>query len=197
MLRRTRTSPAHYYPYPTRRMHDAAKREAIRQFRRALYAGLITRQPCERCGKKRGVEGHHEDYSRPLDVAWLCRVHHGQRHHELRQIALSALALRVPANPGRPTKASAPLAIRAKRAIAANVGLSEGPIREATTRLVEAIELEGVTDTALAQRLGCSRQYVSMIFGGGLRTLKSIVTIADAIGYDVSVVYLKREKVAA
>jgi hypothetical protein len=26
-------------------------------------------------------EAHHNDYSKPLDITWLCRVHHGREHH--------------------------------------------------------------------------------------------------------------------
>ena len=42
---------------------------------RALRDGRLTRQPCEVCGSLR-TEMHHDDYSRPLDVRWLCKVHH-------------------------------------------------------------------------------------------------------------------------
>ena len=31
---------------------------------------------CPVCNKKRKVEGHHKDYSKPLDVAWVCRPCH-------------------------------------------------------------------------------------------------------------------------
>lgn len=41
----------------------------------AIQAGKLTRGPCEMCGGK-PAEAHHQDYSRPLDVRWLCRPHH-------------------------------------------------------------------------------------------------------------------------
>jgi hypothetical protein len=44
----------------------------------ALKYKTITRQPCWVCGEK--AEAHHPDYSRPLDVVWLCKKHHKEVH---------------------------------------------------------------------------------------------------------------------
>src|SRR5262245_20668349 len=60
--------------------------DRLRVHRRVLYAietGKLTRLPCEVCGETK-VDGHHDDYNRPLEVNWLCRRHHAQRHRELR-----------------------------------------------------------------------------------------------------------------
>lgn len=50
----------------------------------AVKRGEIKRQPCWVCGDK--AEAHHPDYSRPLDVVWLCLVHHRQAHGIARRI---------------------------------------------------------------------------------------------------------------
>lgn len=42
--------------------------------------GKIIRQGCVVCGSD--AEMHHADYSKPLDVTWLCRRHHLQLHRE-------------------------------------------------------------------------------------------------------------------
>lgn len=39
----------------------------------------IVKQPCTVCGELK-VEAHHDDYSKPLDVVWLCVKHHNQTH---------------------------------------------------------------------------------------------------------------------
>ncbi len=45
-----------------------------------LRAGNMSRKPCEVCGSEEKIHGHHDDYSKPLDVRWLCPVHHKAVH---------------------------------------------------------------------------------------------------------------------
>ena len=47
---------------------------------RAIGTGILIRQPCEVCGLEK-VDAHHDDYTKPLEVRWLCRKHHN-RHHK-------------------------------------------------------------------------------------------------------------------
>ena len=49
----------------------------------AILTGKLVRQPCERCGTTQNVVAHHEDYNKPLDVLWLCKYHHKERHMEI------------------------------------------------------------------------------------------------------------------
>lgn len=46
-----------------------------------LRRGKIQREPCVDCGCDE-AEMHHEDYSKPLEVVWLCRDCHLDRHRQ-------------------------------------------------------------------------------------------------------------------
>ena len=46
----------------------------------AVRSGKMMREPCERCGNK--AVAHHDDYSYPLTVRWLCQAHHKQWHRD-------------------------------------------------------------------------------------------------------------------
>lgn len=59
------------------------KRRARYAVRRAIETGKITRQPCEECGMS-PAQAHHEDYSKPLEVRWLCTRCHGLEHRKPR-----------------------------------------------------------------------------------------------------------------
>ena len=64
--------------YHQRKRADAVyllKRRARRLLAYAVEKGVMVRQPCDRCGAVK-VDGHHHDYSKPLDVRWLCRRCH-------------------------------------------------------------------------------------------------------------------------
>lgn len=46
----------------------------------ALLKGKLEKEPCRECGTSERVEAHHADYSKPLDVVWLCFVCHRRLH---------------------------------------------------------------------------------------------------------------------
>lgn len=46
----------------------------------AIRSGNIVKQSCEVCGDLVSF-GHHDDYSKPLEVRWLCRKHHRELHN--------------------------------------------------------------------------------------------------------------------
>lgn len=61
---------------------------------KAIKAGTLVRGPCERGDDTcRGrIEGHHDDYTRQLDVRWLCKKHHADVHREKHDEAAQELA---------------------------------------------------------------------------------------------------------
>ena len=64
-----------------------ARRLAHRIVEKAIARGTLKVGSCETCGQsylfkdgRRAVQAHHDDYSKPLEVRWLCqRCHHA--HH--------------------------------------------------------------------------------------------------------------------
>jgi ribosomal protein S27AE len=60
------------------------KRRAHAAVYRAVRSGKLVRQNCEQCGKP-DSQAHHDDYSKPLDVRWLCGECHETEHHPYRQ----------------------------------------------------------------------------------------------------------------
>ena len=52
---------------------------AAQAARYAIKVGKLKRGRCAECGAAK-VHAHHEDYSKPLEVIWLCSRHHKRRH---------------------------------------------------------------------------------------------------------------------
>lgn len=62
---------------------NGEKKQAHSKVNFLIRCGEIKKLPCGRCGDGRFVHAHHEDYSRPLNIVWLCPLHHAERHAEL------------------------------------------------------------------------------------------------------------------
>lgn len=73
--RGSRSKPGYTAEYRAKHPHRRAAQVALGN---AVRAGDIAPQPCLICGEH--AEAHHPDYSRPLDVIWLCPAHHKQAH---------------------------------------------------------------------------------------------------------------------
>jgi ribosomal protein S27AE len=57
------------------------KCKARTKTRNAIRDGKITRQPCAKCGSPK-TDAHHNDYSKPLEVTWLCVPCHHAEHRK-------------------------------------------------------------------------------------------------------------------
>lgn len=78
------------------------KYKARYECRQAIRSGKLIKQPCEVCGEAK-VEAHHDDYSKPLDVRWLCKKHHSL-HHRKEVVLPFKLNARTPITIGSETK---------------------------------------------------------------------------------------------
>lgn len=62
-------------------MMDPLHRQASAAFKSAIKRGILVRpDKCSGCSSIGKVDGHHPDYSKPLQVVWLCRTCHRRLH---------------------------------------------------------------------------------------------------------------------
>jgi len=78
--------------YREYRLRAAAKHpEKVRarwQTQDAIKRGVLVRQPCEQCGQAKS-QAHHDDYSKPLAVRWLCHPCHVELHRGIKRDGIS------------------------------------------------------------------------------------------------------------
>ena len=53
---------------------------ATNKVNNAVRDGRALKEPCIMCGITKDIHGHHKDYSKKLDVVWMCRFHHDSFH---------------------------------------------------------------------------------------------------------------------
>lgn len=59
------------------------KRKAQSAINNAIQLGKLTKpSTCEECARTDKIHGHHDDYSLPMVVRWLCQLCHVAWHHE-------------------------------------------------------------------------------------------------------------------
>lgn len=59
---------------------ELIKIHARQLVRTAIQTGKIKKFLCETCNSDRFVQAHHDDYSKPLEIRWLCKKHHNAWH---------------------------------------------------------------------------------------------------------------------
>ena len=56
------------------------KNRARDAVKKAIASGKIIRMPCNICSSISRTEAHHKDYSKKLEIVWLCSAHHKAVH---------------------------------------------------------------------------------------------------------------------
>lgn len=57
----------------------------------AVRIGTLIPMPCQACSHHK-AEAHHQDYTRPLWIVWLCKKHHAGEHKRLRKLGRDRMA---------------------------------------------------------------------------------------------------------
>lgn len=66
------------------RKKNPEKQRATRILNYHIQVGNMVKEFCEICGNPKS-EAHHDDYSKPLEVRWLCDFHHKELHKKERE----------------------------------------------------------------------------------------------------------------
>jgi hypothetical protein len=69
--------------------NNRGKIRAYNYLHRVIKSGKMVKEPCRVCGSP-FVQMHHEDYSKPLNVMFLCTKHHHELHVRKREAELLA-----------------------------------------------------------------------------------------------------------
>ena len=85
--RATKEGKAKIYAAVYRSIENHREKQTAREkLNQAVKKGEIIPEPCH-CGLK--AEAHHDDYSKPLKVKWLCRSHHASYHKRVKVFAIA------------------------------------------------------------------------------------------------------------
>lgn len=167
------------WPQVRKRDLDTARVLSARAVASALKDGRLVKVACQRCEvdapQRYAVEAHHEDYGRPLDVAWLCRKHHRARHREI-------------GGPIPQPNTFDDVRSHINKTTLISAQESKDLVERTTRMVLGEMERQSVSASELARRTGVSRQHVSTYFRGGIRTLKSLAVVGAALGCSVRVV---------
>ena len=65
------------------RANNHEKAMAHWKIEQLVRTGKLKKQPCEICGATERIHAHHDDYSKPYEIRWLCTVCHRKLHAKL------------------------------------------------------------------------------------------------------------------
>lgn len=73
-------NPKYQWQYTLKSDAEHLRKIVRAKTNRAVLSGKLKRENCF-CGLS--AQAHHDDYNKPLDVKWLCKLHHEEYHKNL------------------------------------------------------------------------------------------------------------------
>lgn len=152
------------------REQKVAARKAVS---RAIEAGTLKPEPCQKCGKPK-AQAHHPDYARPLDVEWLCPKCHSQLHNQKHPIEKACEVCGENYKPHPTKRARAKTCSSKCRAALISKRLTEKPVippwakldHDKAAAIRHRYQLGGITMRALGKEYGVHHKQISDIVNG-------------------------------
>jgi len=155
-------------------VREQEKARARQQVKEALRRSAIKKPSvCTRCkGSGARLEAHHGDYSKPLEVEWLCVLCHKEEHRIERSRKLTGVP-------------------RLHKGAASQKHLFRRAARRVSHNVRFLREQQAITQVELAQRLGCSARMIQKIEGAEdvNLTLRLLSGLAESLGVDLAVLF--------
>lgn len=136
------------YYYENRPLLLRIQRPAHHAVKKALRDGTLIQQPCEVCGSLKS-EAHHDDYSKPLEVRWLCHAHHQQEHEKIASPMALAVAVL--------TAKEGDIQYRDRRPDFRGEGSTSAKLTWLEVCMIRLGHFVGMTQTVLAKRYGITQ----------------------------------------
>lgn len=152
---------------------DDSKVKARKALNHAVAAGRVIREACCSCGNSK-AQAHHEDYSRPLDVVWLCARCHSRLHNQKHPLTKMCVSCGTEFTPA-PTKRERAKTCSAKcRAIAISRSLLASPVIPPWAKLdaAKAADIRaraaagGISQRKLGKEFGVHHSQIGAILRG-------------------------------
>ena len=71
--------------YESENKEKVMAQKKIKYYKKRKY--IIPPNECQLCERKGKTEAHHPDYSKPLDIIWVCKYCHNRIHHKRKDVA--------------------------------------------------------------------------------------------------------------
>jgi hypothetical protein len=97
---------------------NPAATQAMNKLNYAVRRGAVTRASCCQiagCNATKQIVAHHHDYSKPLDVLWICRKHHRELHNGVELAPIAGVPARLLGVPPTHTAVRRPAAMTTRQ----------------------------------------------------------------------------------